>query len=137
MTKVLEFSVRTSAEKSLDQVLHSVEKALNLTFTEGEFEEGPAYIAKSLGMSIGLFRWGEDYLLETRIEDPRFLEAAEENPLEVARISETVADVLTVLGPSPWRVTTDTDHVKDREVGDKLDRQFTDDAGPPPWAEYV
>ncbi|MGW4731706.1 hypothetical protein ACWEQC_21515 [Streptomyces shenzhenensis] len=137
MTKVLEFSVRTSAEKSFDQVLHSVEKALNLTFTEGEFEEGSAYTAKSLGMSIGLFRWGKDYLLETRIEDPIFLEAAEENPLEVVRISETVADVLSVLGPISWRVATYADLAKDREVGDELDRQFTDVTGPPPWAENV
>ncbi|MGW5354622.1 hypothetical protein ACWERV_29410 [Streptomyces sp. NPDC004031] len=134
VVKVLEFSVRANASESFGRVRNAVEQALNLTFEEGEFEDVPALVANSLGMHIGLFKWGESYLLESRIEDVRFLEAAERKPLEVVRVSEAFADMLTTLGPVRWRVATEADLIEDRAYGDELDRQIADDEGAPPWA---
>ncbi|MFI0724420.1 hypothetical protein [Streptomyces sp. NPDC021224] len=134
MVKVLEFSVRANASEPFARVRNVVEQALGLTFEEGEFEDVPALVANSLGMHIGLFKWGEFYLLESRIDDVRFLEAAERKPLEVVRVSEAFADMLTTLGPVRWRVATEADLIEDRAYGDELDRQIADDEGAPPWA---
>ncbi|GLY40041.1 hypothetical protein Amsp01_060640 [Amycolatopsis sp. NBRC 101858] len=137
MPKVLEFSVRTRASDSLDDVRKSIEGAFNIKFAEGEYEFAPAYVSNLLGMIVGLFQWGEDYLLETRIEDIRFLEAAEKRRLEPVRVSEPVANMLTIIGPYKWRIATPEDEAKDRAIGEELDRQQLDDEAPPTWGDRL
>jgi len=137
MSQVLKFSVRTSTDDSLDEVRKAVESAFNLKFSEGEYDRVPAYVSNILGMTVGLFQWGDDYLLETTIEDLRFLDAAQKEPLEPVRVSESVANMLSIVGPYKWRVATPEDVAKDRAFGEELDREMTEDATPPPWADDI
>ncbi|MFD8710503.1 hypothetical protein ACFV0W_24350 [Streptomyces anulatus] len=133
MAKVLEFSVRTTTRQPLEEVRKSVESAFGFSFSEGEYEEVPAYVHTSLGMTIGLFQWGSDFLLETRIEDIRFLEAAEVKPLDVARISEPIADTLTIIGPFRWRIASDEDLAKDEKFAEELEKRMAAESDPRNW----
>lgn len=133
----LEFSVRTSAQQPYGAVRTSVAEAMNLTFTEGEHDLVDADVAPWLGMAVALFRWADAYLLESRIEDPRFLPPTTTAPLEPHRISAPLATHLTALGPFPWRPTTESDLRTDREYGARLDRALAEDSGAPPWADRI
>lgn len=134
--KVLEFSVRTSDTASVEEVRDAVAAALNVTFTEGEFEIIDAYVTEFLGMLVGLFPWGDDIRVMTRIEDRRFLTAAKENGgLEPVRISEAVADMLTITTPYAWRVPTAEDMARDEEYSEEYDRMMAEDGAPPSWLD--
>lgn len=124
MTKVLEFSVRTTTPGSLEEVRESVESSLSIELTEGEYDDVDAYVGTLLGMKVGLYGWGNDYLLETRIEDLRFLEAAEQARLDVVRVSEPVANMLTILGPFTWRVASEADLEHDSKFADEYERRM-------------
>jgi hypothetical protein len=129
--EVLEFSVRTSADASLEEVRDAVEAAFNLRFAEGEFEDNPGYLCKLLGMQVGLFPWAGVIVLESRIEDRRFLGDAKAGRIEIVQISKAVADMLTILGPYDWRVATDEDLAEDL----RFDEERDGDYGPPRWAD--
>ncbi|MFD7491460.1 hypothetical protein ACFV8T_03435 [Streptomyces sp. NPDC059832] len=135
MAKVLEFSIRTTVKESLEEVRKSVEGAFNCQFIEGEYDEIDAYVAVFLGMNVGLFQWGGDFILDTRIEDLRFLEAAEKKRLEVVRISDAVADTLNILGPFKWRVATDEDLARDAKFADEMEQRMAAENIIPPWPE--
>jgi hypothetical protein len=134
MTSVLQFSVRTTTSESFETVLRLVEGALNIKFREDEFEGSPAYTSNLLGMKVGLFMWANDYVLESRIEDSRFLDSAKRGRLKAVGISEVVADMLTILGPFSWRVATGEDIKQDERFAAKVDRELNQDSGAPPWA---
>ncbi|MFC9430105.1 hypothetical protein [Streptomyces sp. NPDC056987] len=133
--KVLEFSVRTSTEQSVEELRERLEESLGCHFSEGEYEEVPAFVTEFFGMRVALYRWGDDYLLESSIEDIRFLEAAERDPLEPVRISQAVADTLTILGAGEWRISSPADIAKDNAYGEQLEQRYLDAEGPPPWAD--
>lgn len=137
MSPVLEFSVRTSTPDPFDDVRRCVEKAFNREFADGEYELVPAFVSRVLGMTIGLYRWGPDYLLESRIEDLRFLAAAEKKRLVPVTISAPVANMLSIVGPYRWRVATAEDEARDRVVAAELDELMLEDEGPPSWFDGV
>lgn len=138
MPKVLKFAVRTSvSSRQYHRVRESVERAMNLTFSPGEYEDAEADVAKWLGMTVALFRWGDDYLLESTPEHRGLLHPAARKSHEQLTISEALAHHLTVLGPFHWRTPTEADLTADRAHADALDRRSAEDTAPPPWAGHI
>ncbi|MFH8472087.1 hypothetical protein [Streptomyces sp. NPDC018000] len=132
--KVLEFSVRTSSSAPMEEVRELLEGAFGCKFTEGEYERIPAFTTHTLGMQIGLFYWGGDYLLESRIADQAFLNVSLGEGLESICISEAVANTLTILGAGEWRVPSDADVEKDSEYAEEMEQRFLNENEPPSWA---
>jgi hypothetical protein len=137
MAKVLEFSVRTTTPDAPEAIREAVEKAFGVSLSEGDYDEVPGYVTGLLGMTLGLFYWGNDILLETRIEDRRFLREPGQDPLDVVRISEAVADMLTILGPYRWRTATDEDRAHDQRFADEFDRRMAGHDPSDTWLDDV
>ncbi|GLZ81093.1 hypothetical protein Afil01_59000 [Actinorhabdospora filicis] len=135
MKKVLEFSVRTTTSASAEEVCEAVSAALNVRFAEGKYEIIDAYVADFLGMRVGLFGWGADILLDSRLEDRRFLTAANQGGLVPVDIAEAIADMLTVMTPYSWRVPSDADLAADEEYSEEYDRLSAEDNAPPSWLD--
>jgi hypothetical protein len=110
----LGFYLHNTEGGSIDAVARRVQDALSIPFENGEFRHLPAYVARALGMEIGLFTWAGPgqrllFVLQGAVADPAFVTFRDDiiRPAVLQDISDAVSDLLDVRGGGSWHRPTD------------------------------
>ena len=135
------FAVRCDADISLTEMAAKISSALGCRLVAGDYHKIPGAHGILLGMDIGLYEWGgvrgRTFRFEGDIESPAFSDFMQDHPVQVSalNLSQMVADVLTVVTGTSWRVPTPEDRAAAQAYGEQVERWFAEGPGENPYEE--
>ncbi|HXU35892.1 MAG TPA: hypothetical protein VN937_05975 [Blastocatellia bacterium] len=127
---VLDFSLRTEAEGSLDDMGKLVEQALGCKLVRGNYHGMPVLKSMLLGMQVLLSEWRgldgkETFQLHGLVDDPKFLEGSEPDLGVIGiDINQAIIDLLALRGAGDWHVPTRAEIEAEIEYGEEVRKDF-------------
>ena len=134
------FSVRCDVAMPLAEMAAKVSSALGCQLVEGDYHKIPGASGILLGMDVGLFKWGgargPTFRFQGEVESAAFADFMQDRPVQVSgvNLSQMVADVLTVVTGTSWRIPTAEDFAAERAYDDVVERNFAQDPDEDPEA---